>query len=158
MATPWGAIGSIGGAVLGGLFGKKSSDKQSRFQKEFAQHGLRWKVEDAKAAGLHPLAAIGAQGAQYNPVIPSQPDYSQAFGIAGKSYEARKLNEAQLQKVQSETDYVKEMAAASRQSRALQLANHSALRALDRHPPDIPGQTGVVATPVPTEAMSPIRS
>ena len=118
MATPWGAIGNIGGALLGGIFGKKSADKESRFQKEFAQHGIRWKVADAKEAGLHPLAAIGAQGAQYNPVIPSQPDYAQAFGMAGKSYEAQKLNEAQLQKVQSETDYVKEMAAASRQSRA----------------------------------------
>lgn len=36
-------------------------------QKEFAQMGIRWKVEDAKAAGLHPLAAIGAAGASYSP-------------------------------------------------------------------------------------------
>lgn len=36
-------------------------------QKEFAQNGLRWKVEDARAAGIHPLAALGAQGASYSP-------------------------------------------------------------------------------------------
>lgn len=29
-------------------------------QKEFAQQGIRWRVEDAIAAGIHPLAALGA--------------------------------------------------------------------------------------------------
>lgn len=36
-------------------------------QKEFAQHGIRWKVEDAIKAGLHPLAALGASGASASP-------------------------------------------------------------------------------------------
>lgn len=37
-------------------------------QKQFAQNGLRWKMEDAKRAGIHPLAALGAQGTSYQPV------------------------------------------------------------------------------------------
>lgn len=37
-------------------------------QREFAQHGIRWKVEDAKAAGLHPLAALGATTTSFSPV------------------------------------------------------------------------------------------
>lgn len=37
-------------------------------QKEFAQQGIRWKVADAQAAGLHPLAALGAQVSSYSPV------------------------------------------------------------------------------------------
>lgn len=36
-------------------------------QKEFAQNSIRWRVEDAKAAGIHPLAALGASGAQFSP-------------------------------------------------------------------------------------------
>lgn len=36
-------------------------------QKEFAQMGIRWRVEDAQAAGIHPLAAVGATGATYSP-------------------------------------------------------------------------------------------
>lgn len=32
-------------------------------QKEFAKSGIQWKVEDAKKAGLHPLAALGASTA-----------------------------------------------------------------------------------------------
>lgn len=44
------------------------SRDQMAMQKEFAQSGVRWRVEDAKAAGLHPLAAVGAAGANYSPV------------------------------------------------------------------------------------------
>lgn len=36
-------------------------------QREFAQMGIRWKVDDAKAAGLHPLYALGGSGAAYAP-------------------------------------------------------------------------------------------
>ena len=46
-------------------------------QKEFAQMGIRWRTDDAKAAGLHPLAVLGASGASYSPTI-----------TAGSQYEA----------------------------------------------------------------------
>lgn len=36
-------------------------------QKEFAQHGIRWRVEDAIRAGLNPEAAIGTTGSSYSP-------------------------------------------------------------------------------------------
>lgn len=74
-----GILGGLGQAAggIGGLFGgSKGTDwtsiqlmrEQQQMQKEFAQNGIRWKVADAKAAGLHPLAAIGAAGASYSPV------------------------------------------------------------------------------------------
>lgn len=60
-----------GGSILGGLIGNRNNRStvadQATLQREFAQHGIRWKVADAKAAGLHPLYAIGAQGASYSP-------------------------------------------------------------------------------------------
>lgn len=37
-------------------------------QREFAQQGLRWRVRDAKRAGVHPVYALGMQGAGYSPV------------------------------------------------------------------------------------------
>lgn len=37
-------------------------------QKEFAQQGIRWKVADAQAAGLHPLAALGSQVSSFSPI------------------------------------------------------------------------------------------
>lgn len=45
--------------------GNAYEDRQ--LQKEFAQHGIQWRVADAVAAGLHPLAALGAAGAAYSP-------------------------------------------------------------------------------------------
>lgn len=40
---------------------------QRQAQEAFAQHGIRWKVEDAKRAGLHPLFALGG-GSSFSPV------------------------------------------------------------------------------------------
>lgn len=66
-----GAIGAAG-ALLGG---KQSAANQAKMaqqnyehQKEFAQNGIRWKVADAKAAGIHPLYALGASTSSYSPV------------------------------------------------------------------------------------------
>ena len=82
----WGSAigGAIGGAL--GLIGAGQSQANAErlnrlnyeHQKEFAQNGIRWRVADAKAAGLHPLAALGAQGASYSPsaVIGDSPDFS----------------------------------------------------------------------------------
>lgn len=42
--------------------------EQMQMQKEFAQHGIKWRTDDAIASGIHPLAAMGASGASYSPV------------------------------------------------------------------------------------------
>lgn len=59
------------------LFNAFSGDKQRSpeaqadanvdYQREFAQNGVRWRVEDAKAAGVHPLFALGAQTHSFAP-------------------------------------------------------------------------------------------
>lgn len=36
-------------------------------QREFAQHGIQWKVNDAISAGIHPLAALGADTMSFTP-------------------------------------------------------------------------------------------
>lgn len=68
----WGSIISAGAGLLGGMMSasasKSAARKQVQLQREFAQNGIRWKVVDAKAAGLHPLAALGAQTTSYQPV------------------------------------------------------------------------------------------
>lgn len=42
-------------------------EKNAALQREFAQSGIRWRVEDAKAAGIHPLFALGGGGAAASP-------------------------------------------------------------------------------------------
>lgn len=48
---------------------REQFNRTEALQREFAQNGIRWRVEDAKAAGLHPLAALGAAGAMYSPSV-----------------------------------------------------------------------------------------
>lgn len=58
------SIVSAGANILGGILGRSSNEdqmaKNRQMQMDFAQHGIQWKVEDAKAAGIHPMAALGA--------------------------------------------------------------------------------------------------
>lgn len=70
-----GQLGPAGQLVVDYYNNKKAREHASdirnadiAYQREFAQHGIRWRVEDAKAAGIHPLYALGAQGASYQPV------------------------------------------------------------------------------------------
>lgn len=53
---------------------KKAREQQDQInqqnyeaQKEFAQNGLQWKANDARLAGVHPVAALGAGGAAFSP-------------------------------------------------------------------------------------------
>lgn len=126
----WGAIAQVIGQGIGEAWdnarfersesnANKRQDKDYRrqmdlmreqlgYQKEFAQKGIRWKTEDAKQAGLHPLAALGTMGASYSPTsyIPgnrqvSRPPRSRAPEIANligqmidaKIEESKKQNE-----------------------------------------------------------------
>lgn len=58
------------------LFAGKKQEKANREaaerdianQKEFAQKGIQWKVADARAAGIHPAVALGAQTASFSPI------------------------------------------------------------------------------------------
>lgn len=67
------ALIGAGSSLLGGAINrrdqKKANVQNTDLQKEFAQNGIRWRVADAKAAGLHPLAALGASGATYSPSV-----------------------------------------------------------------------------------------
>lgn len=55
-------------------------------QKEFAQSGVQWRTADARAAGIHPLAALGAQTVSFSPAsIGHVPE----VGVGGAGYAER---------------------------------------------------------------------
>lgn len=60
------AVADLAGVLRGGS--GMSARKQAEYNREMAKNAIRWRVEDAKAAGLHPLAALGANVATSNPV------------------------------------------------------------------------------------------
>ena len=78
-----GAGSSLAGGMINAATSKSIAREQMAMQKEFAQNGIQWKVEDAKKAGLHPLYAIGASGATYTPVSQDSSAMGNAVADAG---------------------------------------------------------------------------
>lgn len=72
------ALAGAGANLLSGYMGQRAQEeanRQNRYatqenirhQEQFAKMGIRWKVQDAMRAGLHPLAALGAQTHSFSP-------------------------------------------------------------------------------------------
>lgn len=81
-------IGSAINGIMAGQsfdFQREMWDKNYNAQKEFAQNSMQWRVADARAAGLHPLAALGQMGSSYTPtsVYDNGPDVGSAVANAG---------------------------------------------------------------------------
>lgn len=63
-----GALIGAGASLAGGLFNKSNAEKQAKLQEKFAKNAIQWKAEDAKAAGISKLYALGANTTSYAPV------------------------------------------------------------------------------------------
>jgi len=90
-------------------------------QKEFAQMGIRWKVADAKSAGLHPLAALGSQTTSYSPASVGAARYAggDEFTQAGQAIE-RAMKAGQTPEERRITDAKVEYAEAQARNMTLQ--------------------------------------
>lgn len=75
--------GIIGG--IASVFGANSAAKQAeaarRQQEDFAKHGIQYKVDDAKAAGINPYAALGASTSMPAAVTGD----TSGYGVAGQN-------------------------------------------------------------------------
>lgn len=61
------AATAIGGLMYNRREQQKADARNARQQKEFARHGIQWKIADAKRAGISPEFALGAQTYQASP-------------------------------------------------------------------------------------------
>lgn len=81
MPFPWAAVIPAAASLVGGLISNRNNrniaDQNAELQREFAQHGIKWKVQDAKEAGLHPLFGLTGTTASFSPVT-----FSDALGPA----------------------------------------------------------------------------
>ena len=116
-------IGNIAGGIMDWHASRKANKRNIAFQREFAQSGLQWKMEDAKKAGIHPLAAIGAPTS--SPTTAIQPEsMGKSLSRAGEKLVQHKANELALEearirnkKIQKEMDYIDEQIKSSQHAR-----------------------------------------
>lgn len=100
-----GPLISAGASLAGGLLNSRAQQKANdanalmaqeniKLQKEFATHGIRWKVDDAREAGIHPLYALGAQTTSFSPVsVGAVPATGLGSGLAAAGQDlSRALN------------------------------------------------------------------
>ena len=62
-----GARAAIRGAKINSRAARWASRQNLKYQMEFAKKGIRWRARDAIRAGIHPLAALGAQPSSFSP-------------------------------------------------------------------------------------------
>lgn len=156
----------------GGLLRDKSAgdqaDQSQAIQREFAQSGIRWRVADAKAAGLHPLFALGGATTLYSP-----PPITTGLGDALSSMGQNLSRSVQAQESELEREVrlaqIRQANAAAEKDLALAAATWSedARRAQERgqsnalpmpgvsSPEIIPGQAVSVVSDPPTVQAPP---
>lgn len=163
-----GAAGSVVGGLLGNQAAAQASEHNYKAQKEFAQQGIRWRVADAKAAGLHPLAALGAQTPSYTPSAfvgdtswmgDAASQLGQGIGRAAEAKmtakeRARERDVADqsvalnMQNARLKNEFLETQIAAQKQDMALQLARSSAMAVRTQQAvpemPDLGGDGGVI--------------
>lgn len=128
-----GAASLLGGGISA-ITGKQAGDREYERQKEFAQSGIRWRVEDAKAAGIHPLYAIGANTPTYSP----QAAVGSDFGISSMGQNIGRAIEAK----QTARERAEAQAVATEVGRS-QADYYSAAAANQRAQADLAGQRAV---------------
>lgn len=75
----WAQLASAGANLLGGFLNRDAQKEANQTnalnaaqnrqdQIDFARHGIEWRMEDAKRAGIHPVHALGAPGMSFSPV------------------------------------------------------------------------------------------
>lgn len=120
------AAGLIGGAA-GGDRSRKAAHEQMDMQREFAQQGVRWRVEDAKAAGVHPLYALGAQTHSFQPIAVGD-SVGSSIASAGQDI-GRAIDATRTQRERSEAEAQAFMLARVRESDARVRADRQEARA-----------------------------
>lgn len=81
---------------------QREQDRLNRqMQYDFAQNSIKWKVNDAKEAGLHPLAALGVSSASASPVYSSSEAVSMKNPFAGAQLG---VIDAQIRNIEADTE------------------------------------------------------
>lgn len=85
MSDLFSALGGLAGNALSGLFGNYQQKENRQSQENFAKNTVKWRVQDAREAGINPLVALGANVHSFTPQSVGTPDFSYAGQDLGKA-------------------------------------------------------------------------
>lgn len=100
------------------MYNRQFRDSE-RLQKEFAQSGIQWRIQDAKAAGVSPHFALGGQGASFSPsasvgstpVAQVQPVTGEGAGLAAMGQDVGRAVHATMSAAGRDDAYTQAMQA-----------------------------------------------
>lgn len=78
-----GAAGSIIGSKMNAIAADNAADEAWDRQAKVLKKQIQWRVKDAQAAGIHPLAALGLTPAAGGPMASIGADWGSTLGNAG---------------------------------------------------------------------------
>lgn len=104
MAIPWGAIATVGGSILSGLFGSKEADEARAFQETAMKNAMQWKVQDLKKAGLNPILASGMNTSVPGGVMPNVPDLGLSVSRGLSTAKENEMLETQMELMRKKVD------------------------------------------------------
>lgn len=121
----WETLAAVGGSLLSNA----SSRSNNRWQKDWAKNRIRYTVEDARRAGVHPLFALGASTSGSPALI--QDDYSAVPSAVGRDRNqkiAREIaaSEVERNKAAATKDLAIAQATAAEQQRLMNAASNDA--------------------------------
>jgi hypothetical protein len=118
---------------------KTQFEQQLQYQKDFAQQGVTWRVADAKKAGIHPLAALGANTISYAPMYMGADGYNPQSSF--QSTMGANLATKFLSGMNKEVAKL-ELAMAKEKLRGVQIENDLLLKQLDGIQTNVDTQVG----------------
>lgn len=146
-----GELISAGAGILGGFLQREAQEglqeQQLQAQERALREGIRWRTEDARAAGIHPLFALGANIQAPSPMAFSDP-VGPAVAAAGQDLGtavARMMNTEEKEKRKAELELLRSQTGESDARRDLYRAEAAKLGQA--------GQTGLGTMP---EVLSPV--
>lgn len=107
----WAALGSFAGNLLGDLVSHGSDREPARSRKlqwHLANNQIQMRVEDAKKAGIHPLAALGISPQGFSPSYVGGKDYAKMGqdlgGMLGRALDPRTRKLAKIRELEAVED------------------------------------------------------
>lgn len=147
--------GALGSGAVGKLFGGGDKKPYTRHLK----YGIRWKVDDAKKAGIHPLYALGAN---VGSPVQRVNDEAQIGAQAGRAFQQsmvqtqQREHEVNIEKMRAEADQARAQAKKSEAEAALTASQVARVQQRNSHGKDVLrgplGEVKIDPTMSPAEA------